>query len=313
MPTHRTLCVTAREEVADHVVSLTLADPRGGLLPAWTPGAHIDVDLGNGIVRQYSLCGEPSQDTWRIAVLREQTGRGGSAYIHDRLTVGSEIETVDPRNNFSFADAPSYLFVAGGIGITPLLPMITAAEHAGRPWRLLYGGRTRASMAFADELTRTHPNTVTLAPADEVGLLDLDSALSGTTPGCEAYCCGPEPLLLAIEDASRRHGVPLHVERFAAKALADDTVDTAFEVELAQSGRTISVAADQSILDAVLDVGVDVAFSCREGTCGTCEVPVLNGEIDHRDSVLDEDEAAASDVMMICVSRCRSRRLVIDL
>ncbi|MBM7367395.1 PDR/VanB family oxidoreductase [Gordonia hydrophobica] len=313
MSTHRTLRIAAKDTVAADVVSLVLEDPRGGELPDWAPGAHIDVELGGDIVRQYSLCGGDSSNQWRIAVLRETAGRGGSAYVHDQLCVGAEIVTGGPRNNFDFVDAPSYLFVAGGIGITPLLPMIAAADRAGRPWRLLYGGRTRASMAFADELARAHPDAVTLAPADEVGLLDLDSALSEVDAGGEVYCCGPEPLLLAIEEQSRRHEVPLHVERFSPKAISADAVDTAFEVELAQSGQTLTVAADESILSAVLDAGVDADFSCREGTCGTCEVAVLGGEIDHRDSVLDEDEAAAGDVMMICVSRCRSARLVIDL
>ncbi|MCF8571312.1 PDR/VanB family oxidoreductase [Gordonia sp. HY002] len=313
MPTHRTLRVTAKDEVADQVVSLRLEDSDGAELPDWQPGAHIDVELDNGLTRQYSLCGEPGDEYWRIAVLRETDGRGGSAYVHDELAVGAEVRTQGPRNHFEFVDADSYLFVAGGIGITPLVPMMEAATRAGSPWRLLYGGRARGSMAFADYLVQSRPDQVTLAPADEVGLLDLESALNDVDDGCVVYCCGPEPLLLAIEDVSQRLGVQLRVERFAAKAIDEDAVDEAFEVELAQSGQVLTVGADESVLSAVLDAGVDADFSCREGTCGTCEVAVLSGDIDHRDSVLDEDEAAAGDVMMICVSRCRSNRLVIDL
>ncbi|MCF8610144.1 PDR/VanB family oxidoreductase [Gordonia sp. HY285] len=312
-PTHRTLRVIAKDEVADQVASVVLEDSAGGALPEWRPGAHIDVELDNGVTRQYSLCGDPADDHWRIAVLREPASRGGSAYVHDELVVGSEIGTQGPRNHFAFVEASSYLFIAGGIGITPLIPMIGAAVRSGASWRLLYGGRTRASMAFADVLARAHPDQVTLAPTDEVGLLDLESALGSVDDGCVAYCCGPEPLLLAVEEVSHRLGVPLHVERFAAKEVPDDAVNTAFEVELAQSGTTVQVGADESVLDAVLDAGVDADFSCREGTCGTCEVAVLSGDIDHRDSVLDEDEAAEGDVMMICVSRCLSKRLVIDL
>ncbi|GAA4672683.1 PDR/VanB family oxidoreductase [Gordonia humi] len=305
--------MSAKEVVADQVASLVLEDADGRPLEAWTPGAHIDVELDNGLVRQYSLCGDPSDEQWRIAVLREPDGRGGSAYVHDSLDVDATLSTHGPRNHFEFVEAPSYLFVAGGIGITPLLPMMREATAAGREWRLLYGGRTRTSMAFADELTRSHPDRVELAPADEVGLLDLESALADTGDGAVVYCCGPEPLLSAIEEVSDRLGVALHVERFSPKETTGDEVDTAFEVELAQSGTTVQVAADQSILAAVLAAGVDADFSCQEGTCGTCEVAVLDGEIDHRDSVLDEEEAAAGDVMMICVSRCRSKRLVIDL
>ncbi|MCF8601977.1 PDR/VanB family oxidoreductase [Gordonia sp. HY442] len=313
MSTHRSLRVTAKEEVADQVVSLVLEDAEGSELPAWLPGAHIDIELANGVTRQYSLCGDPADGHWRIAVLREPEGRGGSAFVHDELVVDGEVRTQGPRNHFEFVDADSYLFVAGGIGITPLLPMIEAATRAGAPWRLLYGGRTRPSMAFADTLLESHSDRVTLAPADEVGLLDLESALGGVDDGCVVYCCGPEPLLLAIEDVSHRLGVRLHVERFTAKSTPDNAVDSAFEVELAQSGQVIQVGSDESILSAVLDAGIDADFSCREGTCGTCEVGVLSGDIDHRDSVLDADEAAEGDAMMICVSRCTSKRLVIDL
>lgn len=310
--TFRRLRVIAHETIADDVVSLCLADADDAALPDWLPGAHLDLELGDGLTRQYSLCGDPADDHWRIAVLRERAGRGGSAFVHDRLSVGAVVESNGPRNHFAFVDAASYLFIAGGIGITPLLPMMRAATAADRPWRLLYGGRTRASMAFAQQISGEFPGQVTLAPADEVGLLDLESAVRGIDDGV-VYSCGPEPLLVALEDVCHRRGVPLHVERFAPKELPTDLIDTTFEVELARSRMTVKVGAEESILDAVLDAGVDAEFSCREGTCGTCEVTVLAGRPEHRDSVLDEDEQADGDVMMICVSRCASERLVIDL
>ncbi|MGB3602256.1 PDR/VanB family oxidoreductase [Gordonia sp. (in: high G+C Gram-positive bacteria)] len=311
--TYRSLRIAARDDVADQVVSLRLVDADGKVLPQWLPGAHIDINLANGLTRQYSLCGEPNDDFWQIAVLREHAGRGGSAYVHDELEVAMVIDSDGPRNHFAFVDAQSYLFVAGGIGITPLLPMMRAAERAGKPWKLLYGGRTRGSMAFADEISTQFPAQVSLAPADETGLLDLQTAVADVATGGVVYSCGPEPLLAALEDVCDQLSVTLHVERFAPKELPTDLVDTSFEVELAQSGQTIAVSEGESILDAVLTAGIDADFSCREGTCGTCEVAVLSGTPDHRDSVLDEDEQAKNDVMMICVSRCKSSHLVIDL
>ncbi|MFC8529912.1 PDR/VanB family oxidoreductase [Nocardia sp. NPDC057227] len=312
-PSTRRLRVTGREPLADGVVAITLADPSGAEVPAWEPGAHIDVELGD-IVRQYSLCGDPDdRSELRIAVLREPDGRGGSEYVHDKLAIGDEIGIAGPRNHFALTEAPSYLFVAGGIGITPLLPMLRAVRRAGRPWRLLYGGRSHGSMAFADDLAAEFPEQVAVRPQDEHGLLDLAAALDGAAGGAAVYCCGPEPLLAAIEAERRdRVAVTLHVERFAPKRI-EAAPAGAFEVELARSGTVIQVAATESVLDALHRGGADVDFSCREGTCGTCEVAVLRGTPEHRDSVLTEDEQAAGDAMMVCVSRSATPRLVLDL
>lgn len=234
--------------------------------------------------------------------------------MHDSLQMGDLVGIGGPRNNFRFDTTSDCLFVAGGIGITPLLPMLRAADAAGVNWRLLYGGRTRSSMAFADGLATGHPDRVEIRPQDEFGLLDLAGTLDALPEGSSVYCCGPEPLLQAIEDACRaRIGITLHVERFAAKERSADAVDGTFEVELARSGVGITVGTDESLLDAVLRSGVDVPFSCREGTCGTCEVTVMHGEPDHRDSVLTEGEQAANDCMMICVSRSRTPKLVLEL
>jgi ferredoxin-NADP reductase len=298
-----TAVVGDRHEAADGVVVLTLR----GDLPPWEPGAHVDLVTPEG-PRQYSLCGDPADEgVWRIGVLREPDGRGGSAFVHDELLPGATVRVRGPRNHFPLLPSPSYLFIAGGIGITPLLPMIDAA---GADWRLVYGGRTRTSMAFLDAL-QPDPR-VTVAPQDETGLLDLDALLGEPRADTLVYCCGPEPLLAAVEErcASWPAG-SLRVERFAPKPVAG--ASTSFEVELTQSGVTLTVPADRSILDVVEEAGVTVLSSCSEGTCGTCETAVLDGEIDHRDSVLTTDEQSEGDCMMICVSRASCARLVLDL
>jgi ferredoxin-NADP reductase len=309
------LVLEKKEILADGVVQLTLRDPAGADLPAWEPGAHVDLVLTDDLTRQYSLCGDPAErSVLQVAVLREQEGRGGSAHVHDVLAEGDVVRVRGPRNHFALVDAPRYLFLAGGIGITPILPMIAAAEAAGADWRLVYGGRTRASMAFRDRLEELHPDRVDVRPQDETGLLDLAALLGEPAEGTAVYCCGPEPLLAAVEE--RCAGWPagaLHLERFAPKAGADDGPREAFEVELAQTGTTLTVPADRSILDVVEAAGVGVLSSCQEGTCGTCETGVLEGVPDHRDSVLTAEEQAANDAMMICVSRSCSARLVLDL
>ncbi|WP_371668135.1 PDR/VanB family oxidoreductase [Streptomyces sp. NBC_00289] len=304
------LVVERRESAADGVLALTLRHPLGVDLPAWEPGAHVDVVLGPGLERQYSLCGDPADRSgWRIGVLREPDGRGGSAYVHERLGAGDTVRVRGPRNHFRLEPAPRYRFVVGGIGITPVLPMLAAAEAAGAEWTLLYGGRTRASMAFTAELER-YGDRVTIAPQDETGLLDLASVLDGLPAGTLVYSCGPGPLLDAVE-----RGCPsgvLRVERFQPKE-REAGADTEFEVVLERSRRTLTVAPDVSVLDTVRAAGVEVLFSCTEGTCGTCETDVLEGAPDHRDSVLSDEEREAGETMLICVSRCRGKRLVLDL
>jgi ferredoxin-NADP reductase len=308
------LVLEKKEAVADDVVRLVLRHPDGCELPTWAPGAHVDLVLADGLVRQYSLCGDPGDlSTLHVAVLREEAGRGGSRHVHDELGEGDVVRVRGPRNHFPLVQADRYLFIAGGIGITPILPMIPQAEAAGADWQLVYGGRTRSSMAFQAELQDRYPGKVVIHPQDEAGLLDLPTLLAD--PGATAvYCCGPEGLLAAVEErcASLPKGT-LHVERFAPKEGAADGPRESFEVELAQTGTILTVPADRSVLDVVEDSGVQVLSSCQEGTCGTCETTVLSGTPDHRDSVLTDDEQAANDTMMICVSRSCSPRLVLDL
>jgi len=284
-------------------------------LPRWQPGAHVDLILPDGApTRQYSLCGDPDDHhVYRLGILREPESRGGSAYVHNGLRVGDTVRVRGPRDNFRLAGSPRYLFIAGGIGITPILTMIAPADADGADWQLVYGGRQRDSMAFLDELAK-YGDRVSVHPQDETGLLPLDTLLGTPQPDTLIYCCGPEPLLAAVED--RCAGWPaksLHVERFAPKAMTEPVLAEAFEVVLAQSELTLSVPPDRSVLSVVEEAGISVLSSCAEGTCGTCEVPVLEGEPDHRDSVLDEDERQANDCMMICVSRSRCARLVLDL
>jgi ferredoxin-NADP reductase len=304
------LVVERRESVADGVLALTLRHPLGEELPAWEPGAHIDVALGPDLERQYSLCGDPAdRQAWRIAVLREPDGRGGSSYVHQQVGEGDKLRVRGPRNHFALRAAPRYRFIAGGIGITPILPMLAAAEAAGAQWTLLYGGRTRASMAFTDELSH-YGDKVRLAPQDETGLLDLAAELTDPPTGALVYCCGPGPLLDAVEEHCPA-GL-LHVERFQPKA-QEAGENTEFEVVLERSGHTLTVPPDVSVLDTVRAAGVEVLYSCTEGTCGTCETDVLEGTPDHRDSVLTDEEREAGETMLICVSRCLGKRLVLDL
>ncbi|MET7594436.1 PDR/VanB family oxidoreductase [Streptomyces sp. NPDC005481] len=310
-PYETEVVVARRESVADGVLALTLRRPDGAELPAWEPGAHIDVVLGPGLERQYSLCGDPAdRHGWRIAVLREPAGRGGSDHVHARLGEGDGVRVRGPRNHFPLEPAPRYRFVAGGIGITPILPMLAAAERAGAEWTLLYGGRTHASMAFTGELAR-YGDRVRIVPQDESGLLDLAGGLAGPPDGTLVYCCGPGPLLDAVEELCPAER--LRVERFSPKTPEVAGEDGPFEVVLERSGRTLTVTAGVSVLDAVRAAGVEVLYSCTEGTCGTCETDVLEGVPDHRDSVLTEEERAAGETMLICVSRCRGKRLVLDL
>ncbi|MFG2140571.1 PDR/VanB family oxidoreductase [Streptomyces sp. NPDC048650] len=295
---------------ADGVLSLELTHPDGAPLPDWTPGAHLDVDAG-GRLRQYSLCGDPrATSAYRIGVLDAPDSRGGSRHLHTRIRPGGRLTVSRPRNHFTLEDAPSYVFLAGGIGITPLLAMAREAARRGAAWRMVYGGRTRASMAFTDELAALDGD-VTLVPQDEHGHLDLDAALDGPTEDTLVYCCGPEPLLAAVEE--RCPAGQLRLERFTAPTSRPAGDDTAFEVECRRSGRTLTVGPGTSVLEAAEDAGLTVDSSCRDGICGSCETRVLDGTPDHRDSLLSEAEHTANATMMICVSRCATGRLVLDL
>ena len=298
------------------MLSVELVDPWGRELPGWEPGAHLDVQLVEGLSRQYSLSGDPhDRFRYRLGVLREPVGRGGSAYVHEVLRPGQVVGFAGPRNHFRLEPSPSYVFVAGGIGITPILPMLGRVEAEGASWTLLYGGRTASSMAFAGELVG-YGERVTVHPQDTHGLLDLDGLLGTPRPDTLVYVCGPEALLTAVEE--RMVGWAegsLRLERFAVPEVpARDVADEhAVEVVLAESGRSVMVGPETSILAALLEDGVEVLHDCTEGICGSCETKVIEGEVDHRDYVLTDREKAANDCMMVCVSRACGKRLVLGL
>ena len=300
---------------ADGVLSLRLVHPDGDPLPEWSPGAHVDLTLKGSLVRQYSLCGDPGdRGSYRVAVLREQAALGGSEYVHEGLRPGHRLRVVGPRNNFDFLPAKRYVFVAGGIGITPLLAMLTEAERQGTDWELWYGGRREDSMAFLDELA-SYGDRVRVIPEETHGRLDLATALPTPDPGTLVYCCGPEGLLAAVEEHAA--GWPegtLQVERFKAKQIdVDPDGEQPISVDCRRSGRVVQVPADVPVIDALESAGITVSSSCRDGICGTCETKVLAGIPDHRDSLLSDTEQASGTTMMICVSRARTPELALDI
>jgi len=247
---------------------------------------------------------------WEVAVLREGPG---SRYIHDTISIGQVLAVQGPRNHFPLLPGPRYIFIAGGIGITPFRPMLAQVSAAAAYWQLLYGGRSRSSMAFLDEFTVRYGSRLDTWALDERGLIDL-RVLDQPIDDKLVYCCGPESLLQAVEKrCSTWLPGSLRVERFRPKepdtAIRQDT----FEVTLARSGQTVLVPPGRSILMCVREAGLDVASSCEESICGTCETRVLEGEVDHRDSILTAEERAANDTMMICCSRAFSDRLVLDI
>lgn len=303
--------VVDRRTIAPEVVELTL-EVDGAETPAWEPGAHIDLELPDGTLRQYSLCGRPAESRLTIAVLREAAGRGGSRAVHHAVEVGHRLRIRGPRNHFKMRPSDRYVFIAGGIGVTPLLSMIEEAERSGAHWRLLYLGRSRSTMAYVEELLERYPNQTEVWPSDERGRHPLIDVWDGGT--ALVYACGPEALLAALEESARDLGFEdrIVVERFAAREVEHEP-NRPFEVVMSRSGRTLHVASDESILDAINREGANVLSTCREGTCGTCEVRVLEGVPEHRDSVLSLEERLANDSILTCVSRCRGTRIVLDL
>ncbi|MBU9763829.1 oxidoreductase [Mycobacterium sp. TNTM28] len=299
---------------ADGVVSVQLQPRSGELLPAWEPGAHIDLLLPTGIRRQYSLCGPVGERSYyRIGVRRERTSRGGSEYVHAFLRPGQQLTVTGPRNTFELHRATSYVFVAGGIGITPILPMIRRAESWGLDWKLLYGGHTAAAMPFADELCE-YGTRVDFYASDTDGRIPVGEYFADVQPGAKIYACGPSALLSALQDATAHWPADsLHLERFKPRQRAASAEDKPVEVVCAASGKTVNVEVGQSILTAIEGAGINVPSSCRSGICGACETAVIEGVPDHRDDILSGSERTANDRMFICVSRAQTPRLVLDV
>jgi len=305
--------ITAVRREADRIISIDFAPVAPGRLPRWEPGAHVEFRLPSGAIRQYSLCGDPQRpESYRVAVLREDEGRGGSVELHGIAAPGARLAVPAIRQNFPLEPAPSLLFLAGGIGVTPILPMTIAAERAGTPWRLVYGARSREAMAFLDRLGRFEQ--VELWPEETRGRPDLRAAIGSVEPGTGIYCCGPAGMIELVETLYRELAVDasLHIERFSGSGEVDASGD-AFEVVLAQSDLVLTVPPDATILDVLLGAGVDADYSCQEGHCGTCQVGVLDGIPDHRDEYLTDDEKASNEYIMVCSSRCIGKRLTLDL
>ncbi|MGW8483361.1 PDR/VanB family oxidoreductase [Microbacterium sp. NPDC055903] len=308
------LRVRAMRREAQDVLSLELEDPTGADLPVWTPGAHIDLRFANGVERQYSLCSDPDdRSVWRVAVLAESPSRGGSRYVHQTLRVGDIASASAPINHFELAPAAEYLFIAGGIGITPILPMLGEATRRGVPWRLAYLGTTGERMAFRSAPQLAAGRTL-LVPGDSGPRLDLGSWIGALSAETGVYACGPERLLDALEDLSADwpRGA-LHVERFQARSFGESQGAESFEVVASRSDLVVTVDRGCSILEMLENAGIGVPSSCLEGVCGTCETAVVDGAPEHRDSILTPDERESNETMMICVSRSLGDRLVLDI
>ncbi|MGK4584277.1 PDR/VanB family oxidoreductase [Kitasatospora sp. HPMI-4] len=306
------LVVTRHESVADDVVELHLADPSGAPLPGWQPGARLLLTLPSGRERHYSLCSDPADPRhYRIAVRRIADGGGGSVEIHDELHVGARLTARRPRNGFAFCAEPAVLFLAGGIGITPLLPMAREAARLGLDWRLVHTGRTAGSMPFADELRAFDPRRVTLLTDDRDGAPTAEALLAHAPAGAAVYCCGPAPMLAAVQralDASPARS--LHFERFGAAPVLDGH---SFTVRLGAGGPELPIPADRSALDVLREIRPDLPYSCHQGFCGTCRLRLLSGTPQHRDRRLTEEERAAG-ALLPCVSRAaEGETLVLDL
>lgn len=317
MPEHDfELVITRMDAVAKGVLRISFARCDGGELPVWEPGAHVDLHFASGgveYVRQYSLCGPVSDRRhWQVAVLHAPDSRGGSAHIHEALAEGDALRVTGPRNNFPLVAAPRYLFIAGGIGITPIMPMLAEVSASDADWHLVYCGRSVESMAFIDDIAAFGADRVTVHESDKRGLLDLSALIAEADSETIIYCCGPESMLRVVDECCESSAADrVHVERFTRREDGKES-DTAFEVEFARSGLVVTVPAERSILEIAEEFGVDIDSSCQEGVCGSCETRVLAGTPCHRDSVLSAKERAAGESIMVCVSRSRSDRLVLD-
>jgi len=307
---------TLRHE-AEGIISVELRPWGDTVFTPFEAGSHIDLHLPNGLVRSYSLLNAPSdQGRYVVGILRDRASRGGSRYVHEQLRVGTQLQISQPRNNFALDTRASHsVLVAGGIGITPIYCMFRQLLALGRSAELIYCARSRAEAALVDEISGLGAKVLYHFNDEKGGLPDLASYLAGRPADTHFYCCGPTPMLDAFEQTCERLGYPhAHIERFTAAevAAAADAQDS-YSVELSKSGKTVSVEPGLNLLDVLLEAGCDVEYSCREGVCGSCETRVLEGDVDHRDGVLTKAERAANKSMMVCVSGCKSRRLVLDL
>ena len=306
-------------EEARGIHSFDLRPAAGAELPPFTAGAHIDIHLGNRLVRSYSLINpQGERHRYVIAVSKDPKTRGGSRYVHENLRVADTLAISAPRNNFALReDAVRTVFLAGGIGITPIWCMIQRLEALGRTWELHYCVRTREQAAFLEPLRALPGERVKFNFDHEPGgkLLDVAAVVAAIPAEAHLYCCGPAPMLAAFEAAcARLPKEQVHVEYFTAKPEEPGAGGLEqFTVVLKRSGREFVIPPGKTILETLLDAGLDVPYSCTQGVCGTCETPVLEGVPDHRDMLLTEEERAAGKTILICCSRSKTERLVLDL
>lgn len=296
-----------------HLYEFTRLD--GKPLPAYEPGAHIDLHLPNGLIRQYSLINaEPNPATYTVGIKRDPASRGGSRYVHDDLRVGKTLKISAPRNNFALVESAKHVVLfAGGIGITPIWCMVQRLEQLGRPWTLYYAARSRSDMAFLQSLEAMAPAQFHFDDEAAGKFLDVTSIIAETPKDAHLYCCGPTPMLKAFEAATTDWPrEQIHVEYFTPKQEVDKKAG-GFVVELARSGQEFVIPEGKSILQVLLDAGVDVDYSCELGICGACEQRVISGTPEHRDAILTEEEQASNTKVMICCAGCKSDRLVLDL
>jgi vanillate O-demethylase ferredoxin subunit len=307
----------AWREAAD-VHGFELADPEGRALPPFTAGAHVDVEIAPGLVRQYSLCNDPRRrDVYQIAVLREDAGRGGSVGLIGRAEVGATLKVSEPRNHFALEpSARRTVLIAGGIGITPILAMAERLAHTGAPFELHYAARSPGRAPFLERIRASAFADKASVYFSEGPRLDLEAVLSNPVPGAHLYVCGPARLIEAALAVAKAKGWPssrVHREFFAAPEGEDRGPAEAFEVELASSGLVLTVPADRSVTEVLAEHGVEIATSCEQGVCGTCVARVLEGVPDHRDWFFTAQEHAGNDQMTLCCSRAKTARLVLDL
>ncbi|MCW5258947.1 oxidoreductase [Verminephrobacter eiseniae] len=312
------ISVRARSLVweAEGVISVELVHVDGVPLPAFEAGAHVDLHLPNRLTRSYSLCSRPGDvHRYVLGIGLDRASRGGSRWVHEQLRAGALLEISAPRNHFRLDEAaPAFALIAGGIGVTPILAMAQRLAELRKPVRMLYAVRHASAAAFTAELHALVPE-LTLHIDSEASLPpDLAGWLARLPRDTSAYCCGPAPMLDAFEAASARLGLAdARVERFSAPVVSAASTVAPYTVVLQRSGRSVDVAPGISILHALMDQGIQVPYSCMAGACGTCETRVLDGEVEHRDSVLTPSEKARGDVMMVCVSGSKGQRLVLDL
>ena len=295
-----------------HLFEFTPLD--GKPLPAYEPGAHIDVHLPSGLTRQYSLIKEePDPSSYTVGIKRDPASRGGSRYVHDELRVGKTLKISAPRNNFALVEnAKHVVLFAGGIGITPIWCMVQRLERLGRSWKLYYACRSRSDMAFLQALEAMSSAQFHFDEETAGKFLDVKAIVAETSKDAHLYCCGPTPMLKAFEAATADWPrEQIHIEYFTPKQEADKK--GGFVVELARSGQEFVIPEGKTILQVLLDAGVDVDYSCELGICGACEQRVISGEPEHRDAILTEEEQASNTKVMICCAGCKSDRLVLDL